>query len=413
MPRLFALCDIIVDQCDPADAVDSVYVGLEHIDAGSFLLTRHGRPAEVRSAKNRFAPGDLLYGKLRPYLDKAVLADNAGICSTDILVLRPKPGVSSTYVLAVLHSPAFRQHAMQATHGVNHPRTSWQAIAQFTCEELEPCKQQRIGDLLWTAQMTLARYIDTLGAARELKQTVMRQLFTRGLRAQGQKPTDYGLVPESWDIVSLGDCCEVQSGVTKGRKIPLNEALEVPYLRVANVQDGHLDLREIKTITIRADERQRYSLRAGDVVLTEGGDLDKLGRGFIWRGEIADCVHQNHVFAVRPDRARLTPEFLAYLVQSPYARAYFLSVAHKTTNLASINSTKLKAFPIPLPTLAEQDEIVDVLINVDRKLAVHEQKRACLQELFDVLLNDLMVRRVCVADHGGHDLPTQSELHHV
>jgi hypothetical protein len=102
----------------------------------------------------------------------------------------------------------------------------------------------------------------------------------------------------------------------------------------------------MKSISIRPSEINRYRLHIGDVVLTEGGDFDKLGRGFIWRGELELCVHQNHVFAVRPHRDHLLPEFFAYLAQSAYGKAYFLQVAHKTTNLASINVTKLKGFAI-------------------------------------------------------------------
>ena len=175
--------------------------------------------------------------------------------------------------------------------------------------------------------------------------------------------------------------------------------VDVPYLRVANVQDGHLDLSEMKQIHIRRSEVERYRLQTGDVVLTEGGDFDKLGRGFIWRGELDLCVHQNHVFAVRPDRKRLLPEFFAYLAQSAYGKAYFLKVAHKTTNLACINSTKLKAFPVLIPpTLDEQREIVEILDAIDRKISLYQRKRALLEDLFKALLHKLMTGEIQVAD---------------
>ena len=93
-------------------------------------------------------------------------------------------------------------------------------------------------------------------------------------------------------------CSEVQTGVAKGRRLNGADTISVPYLRVANVQDGFLDLSEMKSIEIRRSELERYSLQAGDVVLTEGGDFDKLGRGFIWNGEVRCCVHQNHIFAL-------------------------------------------------------------------------------------------------------------------
>ena len=236
--------------------------------------------------------------------------------------------------------------------------------------------------------------VDTTAA---LKRATMRRTFTSGLRGEAQKETEIGPVPESWDIASLEDCAFVQTGSAKGRKFGDAEVAQVPYLRVANVQDGHLDLTEMKSITIRKSEIDRYRLQYGDVVLTEGGDFDKLGRGFIWRGQLKLCVHQNHVFAVRTDQNRLLPDFFAYQAQSDYGKAYFLKVAHKTTNLACINTTKLKAFPVLIPALDEQREIVAILEAIDRKSDLHRRKRMVLDDLFKTLLHKLMTGKIRVA----------------
>jgi type I restriction enzyme, S subunit len=390
------LCDLVKDQCEPGASGATVYVGLEHFTPGAFTLSGHGTPSDVQSSKNRFRKGDILYGKLRPYLDKAVLAEFDGICSTDILVFRPRPGVCGAYVLSLLHSAPFLNHAISTTHGLNHPRTSWSAIAAFEWNAFPEGQQEKIAAVLWKIQRAIEVEEKLIATTRELKHAAMRQLFTRGLRGQPLKQTDYGELPTSWPTPLLRECCAVQTGATKGRKIAADEAIEVPYLRVANVQDGRLDLREMKRITIRKGELDGYLLRDGDIVVTEGGDFDKLGRGFIWRSEVANCVHQNHIFAVRPDRAMLSPEYLAYLVQSPYGRSYFLAVAHKTTNLACINATKLKAFPVPVPPMDEQLEIAAILQSVDRTLTVHERKRSTLQELFKTMLHQLMTGQIRV-----------------
>lgn len=243
-----------------------------------------------------------------------------------------------------------------------------------------------------------------------LKRSVMVELFERGLRGETQVETEFGLIPSNWNIATLDDCAVVQTGVAKGRKFADAAAVDVPYLRVANVQDGHLDLNEVKTIKIRRSEVERYRLKPGDVVLTEGGDFDKLGRGFIWRGELDLCVHQNHVFAVRPYPDRLTPEFLAYLAQSAYGKGYFLKVAHKTTNLASINSTKLKAFPVVTPALEEQREIVAILDAIDRKIDLHKRKRTVVDDLFRTLLHELMTGEVRVDQLDLSVLPSYAQV---
>ena len=261
-------------------------------------------------------------------------------------------------------------------------------------------EQSSIADILDMLRRSISLQDQLLSGAQALKRAAMRILFTRGLRGEAQKETEIGPVPEEWEVVPLEDCAVVQTGAAKGRKFGSAEVVQVPYLRVANVQDGYLDLAEVKTISIRRSELDRYSLQRGDVLMTEGGDFDKLGRGFIWEAQLKPCVHQNHVFAVRTDRSRLLPDFFTYEAQSDYGKAYFLKVAHKTTNLASINSTKLKAFPVLIPTLGEQREIVTILDAIDRKIDLHQRKRAVLEELFRALLHKLMIGEIHVGELG-------------
>ena len=257
-------------------------------------------------------------------------------------------------------------------------------------------EQEKIAAVLWKLQHAIEVEEALLTGTRELKQSTMRHLFTHGLHGEPPKETPFGQVPKAWEIKPLSDWAFVQTGATKGRKINTEDAIEVPYLRVANVQDGHLNLKEMKTITIRRDELPGYQLQNHDVVLTEGGDFDKLGRGFIWENQINPCIHQNHVFAVRVNREKLSARYFAYLAQSPYGKAYFLMVAHKTTNLACINTTKLRAFPVVRPELDEQREIASILQTIDRKISVHERKRTALQDLFQTMLHHLMTAQIRV-----------------
>lgn len=257
-------------------------------------------------------------------------------------------------------------------------------------------EQTQIAHILSTVQRAIEAQERIIQTTTELKKALMHKLFTEGLRHEPQKQTEIGPVPESWEVVPLSECAVVQTGIAKGRKVNAEEAVEVPYLRVANVQDGYLDLSEMKTITIRKNEQQRFALQDGDVVLTEGGDFDKLGRGFIWHGQIENCVHQNHVFAVRPDKAQISSEFFAYQSQSPYGKSYFLSVAHKTTNLACINTTKLKVFPVLLPPQDQQADIVEACSSIDGKIRNATNKKTQLQDLFRTLLHELMTAKTRV-----------------
>lgn len=164
--------------------------------------------------------------------------------------------------------------------------------------------------------------------------------------------------PSQWALSSFDELFVIVSGVTKGQKVDPSNAVEAPYLRVANVQRGYLDLSTIKMISIRSSDFERYTLRNNDVLMTEGGDWDKLGRAAIWREEVPNCIHQNHIFRVRPPESGVNPKWITTYVNSLLGRAFFEDASKQTTNLASINMTQLRGCPFPLPPLAEQHRIV-------------------------------------------------------
>jgi len=178
---------------------------------------------------------------------------------------------------------------------------------------------------------------------------------------------------EGWEWASLGSIAELKGGLTKGQKRkPTDKVREVPYLRVANVQRGYLDLNEIKTIDATPGEIDELRLVDGDVLFNEGGDRDKLGRGWVWEGKIHECVHQNHVFRARLAPDTIQPKFLSWYGNS-MGRRYLEDEGKQTTNLASLNMTKLSMLPVPIPPVAEQKRIVSEL---ERRLSVIDEMEA-------------------------------------
>ena len=187
--------------------------------------------------------------------------------------------------------------------------------------------------------------------------------------------------------VKLEQIAEVVSGVAKGRKFNGRLPVEVPYLRVANVQAGHLDLSEIKTIQALPEEVEELALRKGDVLLTEGGDFDKLGRGAMLEQDLPNCIHQNHVFRVRVERLKLDPVYFAKFLLIGEARRYFLGCAKRTTNLASINMTQLRALPVLLPPLTLQKEFAARVSDIRAMQAEQVASRRRLDDLFKSMLH--------------------------
>ena len=189
-----------------------------------------------------------------------------------------------------------------------------------------------------------------------------------------------GEVPEHWEVKPLKRVAEVQTGLAKGKEVEPEGSVEVPFLRVANVQDNFLDLENVHMITIQESSLSRYLLRPGDVLMNEGGDFDKLGRGCIWDGAINPCIHQNHVFAVRPHSIR--PSWLNAYASSKQANSYFISRSKQSTNLASISSSNLMDLLVPIAPNSETEEILSFL---DRETAKIDALIAEQQRLIELL----------------------------
>jgi type I restriction enzyme S subunit len=134
----------------------------------------------------------------------------------------------------------------------------------------------------------------------------------------------------------------------------------VPYLRVANVQRGHLDLDEVKTIEATEAEVAELRLLVGDILLNEGGDRDKLGRGWIWEGQLAECIHQNHVFRARPIVDDLQSKYVSHYANH-LGQSFFIDQGKQTTNLASVSMSRVRRFPIALPPAREQAAIIELV----------------------------------------------------
>lgn len=235
--------------------------------------------------------------------------------------------------------------------------------------------QKRIAHLLGKVEGLIAQRKQHLQQLDDLLKSVFLKIF--GFRDQTYK---------KWIIDKLAVHAEIVSGVTKGKKYKNEELVEVPYMRVANVQDGHFALNEIKTIFVTQKEIDQYLLCSGDLLLTEGGDPDKLGRGSVWENQIENCIHQNHIFRVRiNERSELNPYYLSALIGSRYGKSYFLKSAKQTTGIASINSTQLKNFPIVIPPIELQNQFATIVEKVGSLKSRYQQSLTDLEALYGAL----------------------------
>ncbi len=190
-------------------------------------------------------------------------------------------------------------------------------------------------------------------------------------------------------IHRLGEIADIRGGVTLGRQLK-EKTVKMPYLRVANVQDGYLDLSEIKEIEVLESEREKWLLKSGDILLTEGGDRDKLGRGTVWRGQISTCIHQNHIFRVRLDKRQFDPDFISLILRSSRSKNFFQNAGKQTVNLASINKTQLSSFEFSCPDITTQRLLLTkILQSVDY---LNELKKASndIEKKLSILENQIL-----------------------
>jgi type I restriction enzyme S subunit len=354
------------------------------------------------SGLSRFKVGDTLFAKITPCPENGKVAlihklpSELGIGSTEFIVLSPRNGCIPQFLFHLLCCHEVRGRAAARMEG----STGRQRVPDDVFEKRLlvpvplPDEQAAVARVLDGVDTALERTRAAITRARELDHSLLHDLLEKGL---GPNRNGKRKRPAHWKPRRVDEVADVGSGVTLGKDVSGFKSVELPYLRVANVQDGHLDLSEIKTVRVRVDEVESFHLEVGDVLMTEGGDLDKLGRGTIWEGQVPNCLHQNHIFRIRANRTLLVPEFFALVVESDIAKRYFNRVAKRTTNLASTNKTQVRAFQFPLPqTTDEQRQIVAIMKAAKAKLTALVRKERALTELKKSLMHDLLTGRVRV-----------------
>lgn len=351
-------------------------IRLQNIGDGVFIDQKaHISPEHFRTLRaHEVRGGDLLVASLGEVMPRACLAPawiGPAIVKADCIRVRLGDHVDPRWVLYSLQRPEARRWAEEHRHGVGRPRLGLKAIRQIPVPLPPLPEQRRIVDLLEdhlsrldVADRGLAQNLTKLDGLRV--RTIVHALTAAGVTdragatleevgtADGHLPS----LPVGWSWARLGDVADVVGGVTKDAKRQGNPTfVEVPYLRVANVQRGRLKLDDVVTIRVAPAKADALRLMRGDVLLNEGGDRDKLARGWVWENQIEECIHQNHVFRARVHEPRLDPFFLSMMANTiggPWAERN----GKQSVNLASISLSMIRKMPVIVPAAGEAERIV-------------------------------------------------------
>lgn len=329
------------------------------------------------------------------------------VCSNFVARVQLAPGMDSSYWRYV-HAAAY---AVRLTIGSINQTSGIQNLDQdryYNERAAFPTPEEQLAIATFLDHETAK--IDALVAEqerliellKEKRQAVISHAVTKGLDPSVPMK-DSGVewlseVPAHWEVTRLKFVAHVQTGIAKGKDTSGKSTITVPYLRVANVQDGYLALDDVATIDIEAEQLSRYQLLPGDVLMNEGGDFDKLGRGAIWTGEVHDCIHQNHVFAVRPHG--VSADWLNHVTGSRYAQFYFMGRSKQSTNLASISSSNIMELPVLVPPANEQASVQEFIkhetARLDALKATAEHAIALLRERRTALISAAVTGQIDV-----------------
>ena len=331
------------------------------------IVSSEVRPfGEVSKGFPIFAENDVLFAKITPCMEngKAAIARNLensiGAGSTEFFVLRPTNRVLSEYVFHFIRRVSFRATCKANFTGSAGQQRVPKSFLEKVAIPLPPLdEQRRIVGLLGRAA-EIRRRAD---AARAKVRAIIPALF---LDTFGDPATN----PKGWPVAELGTHADVEGGVQVSAKrstLPI----ELPYLRVANVMRGQLNLSEIKLIRVTASEARRTTLAQGDILVVEGhGNPNEIGRAAVWDGSIEECTHQNHLIRVRPHLSSLVSEYVETFLNSNVGRKILIQNGKTTSGLNTISTRNVKDVRLPLPPTHLQFIFADQVQRLD-SLARH------------------------------------------
>ena len=353
------------------------YLGLEHLDGdGGIDCIQTVGSAGLKSNKFRFSDRHVLFGKLRPYLRKIVRPEFSGVCSTDIIPILPKDGVSRDYVFYFLRTPDIVNLATSRCSGANLPRLGPKQLASFEIPLPPLAEQKRIAGILDAADALRAKRREALAQLDTLLQATFLDMF-------GDPVTN----PMGWDTLTLDDVTDEVYRYPTYFGIDY-EPKGVPEIRGELIgKAGKLDtdcdrLRFISQTTSNRFPRTR--LIAGDLVMSVRGTIGKVG---IVPPELCEANITANLIRISPNRSKISPVYLLHVALGRYF-VDALSQASSSTTIKTIKASDLKAIPIPLPPLERQGRFGAVVESVERQEA---SQRTHLTEL-DTLFASLQSR---------------------
>ena len=386
------------------------YLGLENVESKTGQLLLDAPVEEVDSVVSAFHTDEVLFGKLRPYLAKVVHADFDGVCTSELVVLQPdRQKVEPRFLFYRLLSNEFIRYANAFSYGVKMPRTSPELIAN-TEVPLPPLDEQRaMANFLdrETEQLDalVTKKEQLIVLLLERRSALISHTVTKGLNPDAPMRDSgiawLGKVPKHWAVAPVYARYRVQLGKMLDEKQITGEHL-APYLRNVDVQWGRINVDELPEMDFRPEDRERYQLKVGDLLVCEGGEV---GRSAIWKGELPECYYQKAIHRLRPFKTNNVPQFLFYVLFTVAGMGVFVAGGNPNT-IDHLTAEKLRAYRFGFPPKDEQQTIADYLDRetgkIDALIARVRYGIAALREYRTALISAVVSGKIAVDAKDGH-----------
>jgi type I restriction enzyme, S subunit len=394
-------------------ATSENYIGLENIESwtGRLIPTAikqvqsEEEESETKGMISHFSSGDVLFGKLRPYLAKAHLTKEAGVCTTELLVLKPHENIDGRFLLNVILTHEFISVVNAETFGVKMPRADWDIISNVLIPLPSLSQQRQIADYLDRA----TQKIDALIAAKkrllellaEKRRALITQAVTRGLNADVPLRDSgvewLGEVPEHWDVPPIYSRYKLLLGKMLDEK-RITGANLAPYLRNVDVQWHSINTKNLPQMDFDELERQTYALEVGDILICEGGEA---GRTAIWQGDLQECFYQKALHRLRPITDQDHPIFFSFVMEAAVKLGVFAAEGNRST-IQHLTAESLRVFRFPAPPLLEQVQISEYIQSklevLDYLYLATEKTIALLQERRTSLISAAVTGQLQIPD---------------
>lgn len=394
----------------PSDAVGLPYIGLEHIAKDQMHLIGTGKASDVSSVKIRFDCKDILFGKLRPYFRKIIMAPFEGICSTDIWVIKSREGVDQSFLFYCLASKSFIDFATRSSDGTRMPRAKWDYVSQYKIQIPSLSEQQAIAHVLESLDNKIELNSQMSETLEEMAQALFKSWFVDfdPVRAKMEgRDTDLpkhiadlfpnrlvgselGEIPEGWKVSTIGN--ELAELISGSR--PRGGAVEVgvPSIGAENVIGlGQYDYSKEKYIPTDFFPRLRSKgadVRSGDVLLYKDGA--HIGRKTYFDCDFPHslCAVNEHVFILRLQKSE-AQRYLFFWLDQDWITQEIISLNSNSAQ-PGINKTGVRQLPVVVPSSELLTEFDNRVACLTSRLFTNLKIASTLAALRDALLPKLV-----------------------